>query len=116
MSKIRVKVSIKNDKIKDTYELNAILDNNRIKYKEDNGTTTIIDLDNKELIRENNELRMNYIFKINELTEGYILIKEYNKKIIVNIKTNKLEIDNNNIYIEYEIENNIFIYKLEEIK
>lgn len=116
MSKINIKISILNNETNNTLETLGIKDDNKIKYKEKDGTLTIIDLDNYELIRDNNELRMNYIFKENEGTTGTITIKEYNKNIDVVIKTNKVELNNNNISIEYEIENNKFIYRLEEIK
>ena len=59
---------------------------------------------------------MEYVFNKENETEGTIFIKELNNNIKILINTNKLNRINNNIDIEYVIEDNIFNYRIEEIK
>ena len=114
MPKLNIKVTVKSSEEDTNYEVPAIIQDEIIKYKEPNGTTVIYDYDKKSLFRENDELRMTYYF--NNAEEGIINVKEFNKEINIDIKTNKLERKNNNIEVEFIIENNTFLYKIEEIK
>ena len=59
---------------------------------------------------------MNYEFNEKEKTKGLISIKELNKSIELIIKTNKIIRNKNNLLIDYDIDNNNFIYEIEEIK
>ena len=116
MPKKEIIVKLKNNYIDDSINTQAIISDNKIKYKEKDNTKVILDLNNKELIRENNELYMKYIFNEKKETDGIIDIKELNRKILLKIKTKKYRINNNIINIEFEIENDIFTYEIEEIK
>lgn len=116
MSKIRVKVTIKNPETNISNEINAIIQDNILKYKEDKDTTVVFSYKDNRLIRENNELRMDYIFKEKNESKGEILVKELNKKIKIDIKTKKIVIKENNIKIIFDVEENEFIYKVEVIK
>ena len=98
MPKINIKVSISDNTNNDSYEIKSIIQDEIIKYK------------------ENDNLRMEYVFNKENETEGTIFIKELNNNIKILINTNKLNRINNNIDIEYVIEDNIFNYRIEEIK
>lgn len=116
MPKININVSISNNEIKDSYKLVSIISDNIIKYKEKDNTKVLYNLDKNTLIRENDTLRMEYFFDNLENTIGTIYLKELKRTINIDIETTKLEKINNNINIEYKIDNDIFRYRIEEIK
>lgn len=115
MPKKNIKISIENDNNKQSEITNAIVDNHSIKYKENNTTTVVYNITESKLYRENDELKMIYIFEPQRETKGNIIIKQLNRKMEVIIYTKKLEVDKNKVYIEYEIENNNFKFRIEEI-
>ena len=53
---------------------------------------------------------------LSALPAGTITIKEYNKDVYVSILTKKIERKNNDIEVQYSIEKQEFLYKIEEIK
>lgn len=114
MSKINIKVSIKNNEKEEQYETIAIIQDNILKYQEKDNTIVIFNYDENTLTRENNELLLKY--RYSDISEGTIYIKELDREIKVNIKTIKLERKENDIKINFMIENNIFLYEIEEIK
>jgi hypothetical protein len=116
MSKIKVKINITSSNDTNTYKTTAIIQDNIIKYLEDNKTTTTYDYNNQLLTRENKELKMRYTFNLKDKTQGSIFIKELNKELNVEIETKKIERKDNNIKIKFIIENDIFLYEIEELK
>lgn len=114
MSKIRVKVTIKNNEVNDTLETNAIMQDEIIKYQEQDDTKVIYDYSKKKLVRDNNQMKMTYYFD-NE-SESSILVKEYDRYIKPIIKTDSIRRSINDIEIKYSIENEKFIYRIEEVK
>ena len=116
MSKIKIKINIKNNKDNLKYNTTAILRDNKIEYIEDNNTITIYDIEKKQLIRNNNNIKMVYNFDKNKKTEGLITLKDSNIIVTVNITTNKIEIKDHDIKIEYSIEDEVFLYQIKEIK
>lgn len=116
MSKIKVLVYIKNSEEEKTQETNAILQDNTIKYKEDKTSLVTYNYREKKLIRETNELRMTYQFEEGKKTTGNITIKNMNKELQLEISTKKIREKENNIEIEFEIEENIFLYRIEVIE
>lgn len=116
MSKESIKVTIKNSENNSSFKTNAIIQDNIIKYKEDNNTIVKFNYETNELIRENNELRMNYFFSNKTITTGTIFIKDLNKELELEIKTKKIQRKNNDIEIEFLVEENDFLYKIEVIK
>ena len=116
MPKLNIKVTVKNEETNESYEIPAILHEDIIKYIEKNDTTVIFDYDSNSLVRENEELRMNYLFDMDRNTEGSIQIKEIGQTILVPIETNKIERKNNDIRIEFHVEGKEFLYQIEEIK
>lgn len=115
MSKIRIKVIIKNNDTTNEYETDAILKDNEIKYLEENKTKVTYNYDKNHLTRINEDLRMDYIFDNKNNTTGTIKVHELNKELPLTIKTINLEKENNNIKIDYSIENDQFLYQIEEI-
>lgn len=103
-------------KEKNTYQTNCIFVKNKIKYQE-NDTKNEINIKSNQiiLIRENNDIKHLMFFKENETLESEYIIKNPNLNLTLNIKTKKLTIKKNSIYLKYEIieSKNIFEYKIE---
>ena len=116
MPKIDIKVTIKNDLEDSSYETSAIIHDGIIAYKEKDDTKVMYSLETNSLVRENDELRMDYLFDMSKKTNGTITIKEYNKDVYVSILTKKIERKNNDIEVHFSIEDKEFLYKVEEIK
>lgn len=116
MSKIKIRILIENGKEKRRWETTAIYQDKILKYQEEDKTKVILNLKDYSLTRENNEMKMSYLFQKNKETIGTIKIKEYYRSLDIKIKTIKLERKNNNIEIKYIVENEEFLYKIEEIK
>lgn len=116
MSKIKIKVSIINKENQIIKETNAIKTDDIIKYKETDNSLAIYNYNLNELYRENDELRMRYRFNENKKTEGNIFVKSINRDISIQIKTKKIKKENDNIEIEFMVENDKFLYKIEVIE
>ena len=82
MSKINIKVSIKNKESDYSYETKGIILNNELKYYEENNTKVIFNYDNNHLIRINDELRMDFTFDEDKVTKGTIEIVDIDEKNI----------------------------------
>ena len=108
MPKSKLKVRI------DTTEniVDYTIDSEVINYKEIDNTNVYYDLKNNILIRDNDDLHMIYDFNNKK---GTILIKEFEREIEVVIENIDIEKNKNNIKVNYSIENNDFIYELEEL-
>lgn len=116
MPKIKALIRIKNDDVVEELKTTIIIQDNKLKYKEKDNTTMIIDLKNDKMTRENNNLKMEFSFSLSHKTKGIIYLKDMNQTLNVEIKTKSLEKTNNDIEIEYEIEKQSFLYHMEEIK
>lgn len=107
MSKIKIKYMVKNSNEIITNECLGILKNNLITYN-DNGIMTSMDLDKLELIRTTDEYEIKMNFNDNIC---YIMNAEGTINIDLELKIKKTE--NNRVYIEYILNNEIYYYKLE---
>ena len=116
MPKLKILVTIKNEEENTSYEVDAIIQDNILKYKENNNTMVLYNYDRNILTRENEELRMDYVFDIKRKTKGTIQVKEINQKVDIDLKTNKLERKNNDIEVHFSIDDKDFLYRIEEIK
>lgn len=75
-----------------------------LKYIFDNNTVVIkIKKDNIIMEKNNEESKIIFDFKTNEKTEGTYLVKKNNLYINMEIMTNKIDKNDNYIYIEYEL-------------
>ena len=88
------------------------IDSEVINYKELDNTSVYYDLKNNILIRDNDELHMIYDFNNKK---GTILIKEMDRELELSIENIDVERNKNNIRVSYTIENNDFLYELEEL-
>ena len=108
---IKSKIILKDQVIEE--EVLGSFESGVISYQEKNNTYVYIDINRNELIRENDELTMKYIFSENELTKGYIYIKELNQDLELDIKTKLIEKDSNKYKVEYIEEEETFVYEIE---
>lgn len=94
----------------------GIKNKNKITYNEETVTNTILQEDNKLiLIRENDEFKNILIFDLNKETISEYLLKENDLTIELNIKTNLVEIEDNNIKVRYLVidSDNEYEYNIE---
>ena len=112
---INIKVTIQNEEDLTEFNTQAILQDNLIKYKEDDSTMVIYDFQNNTLLRENSDLKMNYSFSVGKKSDGVIEIRDLKRQIPIEINTKSIEHNKNNLLVEFLIENKEFIYKIEEI-
>lgn len=112
---IKIKTVIDNKEIKKEEETKGIILDDILKYQEEDKTKVSFNYKKNELIRENNKIKMKYIFSKNKETKGKIYIKDIKKYIDIPIETKKITKNKYSIYIEYKIENNNYYYRIEEI-
>ena len=115
MSKIKIKVTIKNEQ-ETSFETMAIADDEKLKYKEDETTTVIWNKKENTLYRETKEIRIRYPFDKKKKTDGTLQVKGSLLEIMLPIKTLKLERKNHNIDLKYQVDGNTIEYCVEEIK
>ena len=89
--------------------------NNKIKYQQDNDTyEIIINKDELYLIRDNKEINSTMHFKQNKYTTCDYKIKENDINLQIDLYTKKLLIKENEILINYQVENtDNYEYKIE---
>ena len=112
---INIKIIIKNKDDFRKEKAKAILLDKKLKYQENDQTKVNFNYTNNELLRENQKIKMKYLFSEQKETKGIIYLKDLKKYIDIPIKTNKIKRNNNSIYIEYMINNNKYYYEIEEI-
>ena len=111
MPKIKLKISIKNSNESLTNHTTGIYKDHVLKYLEDDNTKVTYHYQNHILKRENDEFVMTFDFDKKRLKT---ILKEYHSAMELDIKNIKIKEDNKNITIEYEIEKERFIYRIEE--
>ncbi len=112
MSKIKIKYKLDNE----NKELMGILNKKKVSFKDNEFMTNIEILNNKVIMeRENSEIISKYIFSDKGICEIYL--KEYDKKLTLDMDIKKLIIRDNGFEINYiiEKENKIFILDYELI-
>ena len=75
-------------------------------------TRVTYNYDKNILRRRNDDYKIEYQFDINKKTEGIIETKEH--KTIVKIETKKINIDKDNIEIEFKVEGQPITYRVEK--
>lgn len=124
MPKIKIKACLENKNAKsfDTNEVMGIKVDNKIKYY-DNDICTVINVLNKELILERKSQEYHIVLKFNpsKTTKGLYAIFDIGT-LDLKITTNFLSITDNEIKIDYELENMgevtnfSYFIKMEEMK
>ena len=112
MPKLNIKAIITLPEEKLEENTTGFIESGIISYKENNNTYVYLDINRHELIRENDEINMKYIFNDKKTTTGNIFVKELNKNIELDIKTNLIEKDEHKYKVEYMIEKETFTYEV----
>lgn len=119
MPKIRINTVLKTPTETYSYEVPAIYQeqDELITYKEPTSNNTLVKYSykNNELIRENEQITMCYVFKQNKKTKGKVLMKELNQIVELNIVTTSLIREFNDIEVKYLVEDELYNYKIEVI-
>ena len=114
MGKINLKASLISEEENLNIETTGIKTKNKIVYKENNITVTILIFNNKiEMNRTCNEYKINLIFEKGKKTTSKYNVFGMPKEFLLETKTKKLEIGENEITINYNLEGNDFKYHLE---
>ena len=116
MPKINLKITIINGIDNREYVVPAILQDDKVSYKEPDETITHFNYKDRTLSRENKEFQMNYSFDLQKETTGEIFIKELGKAMKLEIKTQKYQQTKHRVEIQFLVEEKEFIYRIEEIK
>lgn len=113
MAKVSIKVKLDSNEEKLDYNEKAILEKNKITYKENDITVTILKFKNKiEMKRVCADYQINFTFMKSKSKCTYTVFGG-SKTFDLSIKTNKLEIEENEILIDYTLEDNNFLFILE---
>ena len=113
MGKVNIKASLISDEENLNIETTGIKTKNKIVYKENNITVTILIFDNKiEMNRTCNEYKINLIFENNRNTISKYNVFGMPKQFLLQTQTRNLEINDKFIKIDYNLEGNDFSYQL----
>ena len=114
MGKIYLKAHLLSDEENLNIEVYGIKTNNKIIYKENDITVTILIFDNKiEMNRSCNDYKINLNFEKNKKTISTYQVFSGTKIFDLETITKKLKIEDKVIEINYILEGNGFKYKLE---
>ena len=114
MGKINLKANLVSPDEILNIDTSGIKTNNKIVYKENNITVTILIQNNRiEMNRTCNEYKINLIFENNKKTISNYQVFGMPKIFDLETKTKKLIIKDNLIELEYELEGNNFKYSIE---
>ena len=94
------------------YSINNDSNKNMFYYIEKDKTITSYDYQNDILKRENEEMQLEYQFKLNSNTTNSIFIKQLNKKFNIDIFTKEIVKTSTNLKIVYTIDNQEFTYEI----
>ena len=114
MGKINLKASIISEEETLNIETTGIKTNNKIVYKENNVTVTVLIFNNKiEINRTCNEYKISLNFEKDKKTISKYQVFDGEKIFDLETFTKILDICDNKIKLEYELEGNTFKYTLE---
>ncbi len=94
---------------KESQEVDLEIKNEKLNYREKDGTNVLLNLKEKVLIRENEKFFMEFFFEKEIIS---IYLKEERKNIEIPIITNQLEMNDNRIKVIYKIENQAYCYEM----
>ena len=114
MGKINLKAKLLSKEDNMNIEVSGIKANNKIVYKENSITVTVLILNNKiEMNRTCNEYKINLVFEKDKKTISTYQVFGMPKIFDLETKTKKLIINDNNLELNYNLEGNDFKYSLE---
>ena len=115
MSKIKIRVTLRNDSQNLVQDTTGNYSKNILTYQEENGMKVSFDYNDNVLLRANDEFSMKIDFNT-----AYIRTQLYGYIHELFIKVISIEKDKKNVKIEYEIDNQgeieRYLYRIEEIK
>jgi len=113
MGKINLKAKLISEEENMRIEVSGIKTNNKIIYKENDITVTILIFDNKiEMNRTCNEYKINFVFEKNKKTISTYQVFGMEKIFDLETKTKKLIIKEQELELEYDLGGNNFKYSL----
>ena len=113
MGKINLKAKLISEEENMRIEVSGIKTNNKIIYKENDITVTILQFDNKiEMNRICNEYKINFVFEKNKKTISTYQVFGMEKIFDLETKTKKLIIKEQELELEYDLGGNNFKYSL----
>lgn len=113
MAKKNIEIKLITNENNIIQSIEALVNGNIIKYNDNDINVTLKkDNDNIVMIRENNEYRLKFKFNKSKKEIGSYLLKENNILFDLEILTKELIIDENKIYILYELNEEIREFEL----
>jgi uncharacterized beta-barrel protein YwiB (DUF1934 family) len=112
MKKIKINGYLRNITNEDLFlieDINGTYNNNILEYVENDSQKTKIKIIIDDIIsinRDNDNINMNLFFDLNQNKIGTYIIKDIDKKIIFDILSEKQEINNDSIFIKYQLTQN----------
>lgn len=114
MGKINLKAKLLSKEDNLIIEVSGIKTNNKIVYKENNITVTVLILNNKiEMNRTCNEYKINLVFEKDKKTVSTYQVFGMPKVFDLETITKNLIINDNSLELNYNLEGNDFKYSLE---
>lgn len=118
MENFNAKITIKNKEGNTSYNVNASYDKEKeyIYYieKDESKTAVIFNYQENTLKRDNEKIYLELKFKNNKTTNNTMLLKDLEKKIELELFTNKIVKNKENVEIEYNLFNEKYTYKIEK--
>lgn len=102
MSKIKIKTYLKKENKATEHTYQAIRQKNKILYHDDMCQVTI-DLEKKQMIRENEEFRLEMNFIEGETSKNPYVLKQGNGHILLDIYTYHFQYNKNKTIIDYQV-------------
>ena len=115
MAKTNIIATIKTNNQCQTTKTLSIKTKEEYKYHEKDNTKVVFNYLDNYLKRENKQMILEINFIKNKETEAYYFIKELEKKLVLTIKTKRILKKDRIIEIEYTIDKDNYIYRIEEI-
>lgn len=118
MPKVKIKVTTVSNNNENSYEIPAILQEEKILYREPDKKKTHVTFDYSKdlLIRDNKEISMIYKFNSRSNTIGNVEVKDLGRIINLNIETKRYLKNNKNVEISFLVEEEEIKYKIEVLK
>lgn len=118
MENFNAKITVKNKEENTSYNVNVKYDKEKeyIYYveKDELKTATIFDYQENTLKRDNEKMYLELKFENNKTTISTMFLKDLEKKLELEVFTNKIFKNEENVEIEYSLFNEKYTYKIEK--
>ena len=105
MSKVNLEIKMITNNEERNLSLIGIRNENKIKYIDDESHIEV-DFSDKFIKIDNPDYSIVLTFDINEAKILNYKLKKFNKEIVLNIETKRLEVDNDSFFVDYELIDN----------